>query len=189
MRWGFAICWTDGGRFIIRYTVSYFVLFLYRGLYFGPKTIFIPPPFWKWYFFPLSRHVVFRHPFLPFCLFALILPYFAFIWPFYFPFSHFLFPFSFFFPLSSFSFTLSPFLFFAFSFFFPQMTSADIPPLGGDISWFPPYRPKKFTYSFKKKFQCPLNIFVISGAKCPKSWPINSYHFSAVETSWHSPVN
>ncbi len=23
-----------------------------RGLYFGPKTIFIPPPFWKWYFSP-----------------------------------------------------------------------------------------------------------------------------------------
>ncbi len=59
----------------------------YRGLYFGPKTIFIPPPLLKMIFFP-SRDTSF---FYSHCgLFALILPYFAFILPFYFPFSHFL---------------------------------------------------------------------------------------------------
>jgi hypothetical protein len=59
-----------------------------RGLYFGMKTI--PPPFWKWYFFP-SRDTSFYDSHRG--LFALILPYFAIILPFYFPFSHFLSPF------------------------------------------------------------------------------------------------
>ncbi len=57
-------------------------------------------------------------------LLALILPYFAIILPFYFPFSHFLSPF----PFLPFSFTLSSFFLFAFSYFFSQVTSADIPP-------------------------------------------------------------
>ncbi len=63
---------------------------LIRGLYFGPKTIFIPPPSENDIFSPLSEHVVFDfHR----GLFALILPYFAFILPFSFLFSHILSPF------------------------------------------------------------------------------------------------
>ncbi len=72
-----------------------------RGLYFGPKTIFIPPPLRKMIFSPLSQHV-FRFPSWPFCLnssrfcnyFTLLLPLFSFSFPFL-PFS-----FSFFFLLS-----------------------------------------------------------------------------------------
>ncbi len=72
-------------------------------------------------------------------LFALILPYFAFILPcfffilIFFPLSSLNFPLSsFFFPLSSFFFNIFPLFLFPFSYFFPQMTSADIsPPRGG----------------------------------------------------------
>ncbi len=79
-----------------------------RGLYFGPKTIFIPPPLWKWYFFLLSRHVVFRLPLWSFCLtFSLFCNYFTLLLP--------LFPFSF--PFLSFSFLFLPFSF-TFSLFF-----------------------------------------------------------------------
>jgi hypothetical protein len=43
------------------------------GVYISVRKRYLsPPPFWKWYFFPLSRHVVFR---LPRGLFALLLPY------------------------------------------------------------------------------------------------------------------
>jgi hypothetical protein len=64
-----------------------------RGLYFGPKTIFIPPPPpSETIFFPLARHVVFRLSYHDH--FALIFPYFAF---------------TFSFPFLSFSLTCSPF--------------------------------------------------------------------------------
>ncbi len=69
------------------------------------NNIYSPTPFWQWYFFPLSRHVVFFYS--HYSLFALILSYFAFILPFYFPFSHFLSPFFLFLSLP-FSFTLLP---------------------------------------------------------------------------------
>ncbi len=103
-------------------------LFWDRGLYFGPKTIFVPPPpFWKWYFSP-SRDTSFLD-----ChrgLFSLILPYLAFILPFYFPFSHF---------LSPFSFTFSPFFSSPFHIFSPKWHRLIFPPpLGG---YFPIYRP------------------------------------------------
>jgi hypothetical protein len=65
-------------------------------------------------------------------LFVLILPYFAFILSFYFPFSHFLSPFfPFLSPFFPFLLHFPPFFFLAFSYFFPQITSADIPPRGG----------------------------------------------------------
>ncbi len=96
---------------------------LTRGLYFGPKTIFIPPPFWKLYFSP-SRDTSLFHYHRG--LFALILPYFAIILPFYFPFSHFLSPFFLFLP-TFFLFLLlfPPFSFRLFIFFPPN-----------DIGWY-----------------------------------------------------
>jgi hypothetical protein len=72
-------------------------------------------------------------------VFALILPYFAFILPFYFPVSHFLPLSSFFFSLSSFF--LFPLFLFNFSYFFPQMTLADIFPSPGGGGYFPMYSP------------------------------------------------
>ncbi len=74
-------------------------------VYFGPKTIMIPPPLSENDIFPLWRHAIFDS-----CrtLFTLILPYFAFIFPFYFLFSLFLSPFPFFFPLSGFLSSISP---------------------------------------------------------------------------------
>ncbi len=100
-----------------------------RDLYFGPKTIFIPPPpFWKWYFSP-SRDTSFfdsHHGLL-----ALILPNFASVLPFYFPFSHFLSHFFLFlFPFFLFRLHFPPFSL-HFFIFFPQMTSANIPPPPG----------------------------------------------------------
>ncbi len=62
-----------------------------RGLYFGPKTIFIHLPPSENDIFPPSRDTSFFDSHRG--LFALILPYFEFILPFYFPFSNFLFPF------------------------------------------------------------------------------------------------
>ncbi len=112
---------------------------LYRGLYFGPKTIFIPLPFWKWYFSP-SRDTSFFDSHRG--LFALILPYFAFILPFYFSFSHFLSPFLLF--LSSFFLFLlyfPPFSLRLFIFFPPNDLDwyfSPSPPGGG---YFPIYRP------------------------------------------------
>ncbi len=90
-------------------------------------------------FFPLSQHVVFRLPFWPFCLnssifciyLTLLLPLFSFSFPFL-PYSS---------PFLPFSFTFSPFLFFAFSYFFPLMTSADIRPSPRGGGYFPIYRP------------------------------------------------
>jgi hypothetical protein len=92
-----------------------------RGLYFGPKKVFIP--------LPLSENNIYS-PFTTqrfYCAhFAIILPYLAF---FFYPFtSHFLF----FYPLSSFFFCMySTPLSLPLFIFFPQMTSADIPPGGG----------------------------------------------------------
>ncbi len=59
-----------------------------RGLYFGPKTIFIPPPPSENDIFSPSRDTSFFDSHRG--LFALHLAYFAFILSFYFPFSHFL---------------------------------------------------------------------------------------------------
>ncbi len=83
-----------------------------------------PPPLWKLYFSPSRYTSLFD---AQRGLFAIIRPYFAFILPFYFLFSHFLSPSFFFFPLSSFFFYIFPLFLFAFSYFFPQMTSVDIP--------------------------------------------------------------
>jgi hypothetical protein len=85
-----------------------------RGLYFGPNTIFIPPP-------PTCCFLLLSG------LFALILPYFAFILPFYFTS-----PFLLFFPILPFSLPFLPFFTFpSVSFplliFFPQMTSGYFP--------------------------------------------------------------
>ncbi len=100
-----------------------------RGLYFCPKMIFIPPPFWKWYFFPLSRHVVFRLLSWPFFLnsslfcicFTLLLPLFSFSFPFL--------PFSF--PFLPFSFTFSPFFSLPFHIFSPKWHGLIFPPPRG----------------------------------------------------------
>jgi hypothetical protein len=105
-----------------------------RGLYFGPKTIFItpPPPLLKIIFFPLSGHLVFRLPLWPFYLnsslfcnyFTLLLPLFSFS----FPFSSFFCPLFFLFLLHFPSFSLRLFM------FFPQIILADIPPPpGGEV--------------------------------------------------------
>ncbi len=85
-------------------------------IYFGPKTIFIPPPPENGIFSP-SHHMSFSDS--HHSLFALILPYFASL-------------FLIFFPLSSFLSTFSAFSL-GLLIFFPQMTSADIfsPPQGG----------------------------------------------------------
>jgi hypothetical protein len=94
------------------------------------KYIYSPPPSENDIFSP-SRDTLFFDTHRG--LFALILPYFAFILSFYFPFSHFLSPFFLFL-------LLFPLFLFAFSYFFPQMTLADIfsPPGGG--GYFPIYR-------------------------------------------------
>jgi hypothetical protein len=87
--------------------------------------IYSPPPLLKmFFFFPLSQHIVLRLPSWPFCLnsslfcnhFTLLFPLYSFPFPFL--------PFSF--PFLPFSFTFSSFFLFAFSYFSPQMTSADI---------------------------------------------------------------
>ncbi len=103
-----------------------------RCLYFGPKTIFTPPPppLAETIFCPLSQHVYFRHLTL-----TLVLPSLAFILLFYFPFSLFLF--AFFLYLSPFFVVLLNFLPFSLPvfIFFPQIMS-DIflwPPGEGDV--------------------------------------------------------
>ncbi len=93
-----------------------------RGLYFGPKTIFIPSPLLKMIFLPPYRVLSFLDSYHG--LLTLILPYFAFILSFYFPLSLFLsffpaFILSFYFPLSLFlSFFPFSFPFHPFSFIF-----------------------------------------------------------------------
>ncbi len=85
-----------------------------RVLYFGPKTLFIPPPLWKWYFPPslTRRFLTLLWPFCPnSTLFA-----------FYSPFTS---PFLIFFPHTSFSFTFSSLF---------SSTFHTFPP--NDISWY-----------------------------------------------------
>ncbi len=109
----------------------------HRGLYFALKTIFIPPPFWKWCF-PLSPFVIFLLLLWPFSLnsslfhiyFPLLLPLFLLSSPFF----HFLSPFLLFllhFPLFSLP---------LFVFYIPKWKLADIS-LGGGGRYFPIYRP------------------------------------------------
>ncbi len=93
------------------------------------KQYLFPPPFWKLYFFPLSRHVVFWLPSLPFCLnssllcnyFTLLLPLLSFSFPFL-PFSS---------PFLPFSFTFSPFFFSPFHIFSPKWHRLIFPPPPG----------------------------------------------------------
>ncbi len=132
-----------------------------RGLYFGSKTIFIPPPFWKWYFSP-SRDTSFFHSHCG--LFSLILPYFAFTLTFYFPFSDFFPISSFFFSLSSFFFSLSSFFFYIFPpfplplfIFFPSNYIGWYSPTRGGEGYFPIYRPLCIGY-WKPLFRIKIRI-------------------------------
>ncbi len=96
------------------------LVFIDRDLYFGPKTIFIPPPSENDIFPPSCDTVFFfysHRAFLP-------------ILQLFYPFTS---PFLIFFPLSFFFLYIFPLFLFAFSYFFPQMTSAYIPPQGGQV--------------------------------------------------------
>jgi hypothetical protein len=126
----------SGGSPILRYKISPHldcnakIYSLHRrGLYLIRKRYLFPTPFWKIYFFPLSRHIIF---WVPRDLFALILPYFAIILPFTFLFSHFLSPFFIFLSPFFLFFYIFPLFLFAFSYFSPQKTSG---------RYFPIYRP------------------------------------------------
>jgi hypothetical protein len=88
-----------------------------RGLYFGPKTIFILAFLVKIIYFPLLQHVFFS-PFMPFLLYFFPI---CIILPFYFPCVFF---------LSSFFLKFSPLSLPIF--IFPQIISADIPLPQGD---------------------------------------------------------
>ncbi len=78
-----------------------------QGYIFRYENDIYSPPFWKWYFFPLSRHIIFWLPSWPFCLNStLFCIYFTFLVPL-FSFSFPLIPFSF--PILPFSFTFYPF--------------------------------------------------------------------------------
>jgi hypothetical protein len=101
--------------------------------------IYSPSPSWKWYFFPLSRFVVYRLPLWLFCLnsslfciyFTLLLPLFSFSFPF------FLFIFPFFLFLLHFPhFSLHLFIFFP-----PNDIGWYFPPQGGGGGYLPIYRP------------------------------------------------
>ncbi len=118
-----------------------FLLSSYQGSIFRSENkIYSPlPPSSENDIFPPSHDALFFNSHRG--LFALILPYFAFILPFYFPFSHFLSPF-FLFLLYFPPFSLRLFI------FFPQMTSADIPPPRGG-GYFPIYRPLLHIFSFQ----------------------------------------
>ncbi len=95
------------------------------------RYLFPPPPLWKWYFFPLSRHVVFRLPSWSFCLtFSLFCIYFTLLLPlfsFYFPFLSFSFLFL------PFSFTFSPFFSSPFHIFSPKWHGPIFPLPGGGV--------------------------------------------------------
>ncbi len=109
---------------LLKNTIEKIILNKNTGVYISVQKRYLsPPPFWKRYFFPLLRHVVFWLPSWPFCLNSSL---FAFILPFYFPFSHFLSPF-FLFLLHFLPFSLRLFI------FFPQMTLAEIPPSEGRV--------------------------------------------------------
>ncbi len=126
-----------------------------RGLYFGPKTIFIPPPPSENDIFSPSRDTSFfdSHP----GLFVLFLPYFAIILPFYFPFSHFLSPFFLFLSLF-FLFLLHfpPFSLRLFIFFPPNDIGWYFPPPPRGGGYFPKYRPlcrREYNYSIILNFR------------------------------------
>ncbi len=113
------------------------------GVYISVRNryLFPPPPFWKWYFFPLSRHVIFWLPLRPFCLNSSLFCIYFTLFLIFFPLSSFFFPllpFSFLFLLFSFTF----FLFFSspFHIFSPNDIGWYFPlPQGG--GYFPIYRP------------------------------------------------
>ncbi len=98
------------------------VTHIIRGLYFVPKTIFIPLPLLKMRIFPLLRQIIFRLPSKPF------ITYFCSILYRFYPYT---FPVIILFPFLPFSFTFSPIFLFTFSYFSPQMTLADISPRRG----------------------------------------------------------
>jgi hypothetical protein len=106
------------------------IQWLGRGLYFGTRTIFIPPPLEK-DIFPLS-HMSFSTPIVGlYIYFTVILPLFSFSLPFL----------PFYFPFLPFYFTYSPFFSSPFHIFPPQMTSADIPsPPREGGGYYPIYR-------------------------------------------------
>ncbi len=112
-----------------------------RGLCCGPKTIFIPPPPQKLFFFPLSQHVVFRLLLCPFCLNSSL---FCIYFTSYFPFALFLYPFHFF---------LSSVLLFLINFSLFHI----FPP--NYIGWYPPPPREYFLY------KDPCYIFSISSTK------------------------
>ncbi len=102
------------------------------GVYISVQKLYLsPPPFWKWYFFPLSRHIIFGLPLWLFCLnsslfciyFTLLLPLSSFSFPFL--------PFSF--PFLPFSCTFSPFFSSPFHIFPPNDIGWYSPPPGGRI--------------------------------------------------------
>ncbi len=101
-----------------------------RGLYFGPKTIFIPPPFWKWYFPPSQDRLFFNSNY---GLFALILPFFCNYFTLLLPLFSCSFPFlPYSFPFLPFSFTFFPFFSSPFHIFSPKLHRLIFfPPLGG----------------------------------------------------------
>jgi hypothetical protein len=85
-KWTFYLLW----QFVHLWEISCLICIIcscvtFSGLYFGLKTIFIPP-FWKWYFFPLSRYVAFDPSWL-FCLNSSLFGYYFTILL---PFSHFI---------------------------------------------------------------------------------------------------
>ncbi len=93
------------------------------------RYLFPPSPSENDIFSPLTTHR-FLTPWWPLCLNSSL---FCIILPFYLPFSHFLSPFFRFLKY------IFPLFLFAFSYFFPQMTLADIPPPQG--GYFSIYRP------------------------------------------------
>ncbi len=104
-----------------------------RGLYFGPKTIFIPPSFQKWNFSPTVDTLFFGN-------LRRLLSYFFSILHLFYPFTS---PLIFFYPLSSFFFPLSSFYFYILSLFLPLFI---LFPLKWHWLIFPPNRGGIFQY-------------------------------------------
>ncbi len=101
------------------------------SIFWSENDIYSPPPLLKMIFFPPLATCHFSTPIVAF--FPKIFPILHLFYPFTSPFLIFFPPYSFFFSLSSFFFYIFPLFLFIFSYFFPQMTSADIfpPPQGG----------------------------------------------------------
>ncbi len=136
----------------------------FRGLYFGPKTIFIPPPPSENDIFSPSHKTLF---FDSHCgLFALILPYFAFILPCFFPFSHFLSPFLIFLsPFFLFLLHFPPFSLPLFIFFPPNDIGWYLFPSPGG-AYFPIYRPLQQLSREVFVRICNLSVVGITTLKC-----------------------